>query len=738
MTTLEPPRIDDRTYRELLAEVTARIPVHNPEWVNHNDSDPGMTLLQLWAFMTENLLYQAGRIPERVRVTFLELLGISPAPATAARGVVAFSVTRGRLEAVTIPADREVLAGRVPFRTTTGLTAVPAEVRPYVKRRRAAEEDLAEQYALLYGSFLQDAGGFEFYETEPVAWSATGTAPLDLDSTVDGTVWLAVLARRPAEVAATREVLGGQVLTLGVVPDLTGDTAVLHPAGSSAGTATAVLEFHVPDVSSPLPGTAAGRVPRYRPVESRTDGNVLVAPGTVELLLPAADGLGTWTDLEPLESGVGRFPPALEGEDDERLVTWIRVRPAGGGDGADVAGRAAARLSWLGANAALVEQRAHVARELVGTGTGRPDQQFRLANVPVLLDSVTVTVDGESWALVDDLLDAGPEVPASRAGPDPGAPSALPSRVVRVVRASGEVFFGNGLHGARPPRGAPIVATYDFGGGRQGLVGIGAITKAPFLPAGAGVTNPLPTWGGTEPQTVPEAERSIAAFVRHRDRMVAADDFAEVVRATPGTDLARVEVLSLVHPDLPDQQVPGVVTLVVLPRYDPASPDAPAPDQSVLRAVCEHVDRRRLVTTEIHLRGPVYLPVWVSVGVDVTAGRAVGPVREAVKAALRTFLSPLTGGHPGAGWPLLTPVNRLELLAVAARVDGVVKVFDVLLAGAGGTPVDQVTLPTVLHLPRLVGLDVRQGDPLPVADLQGVTEEPQPALPVPVIPEECC
>ena len=55
----------------------------------------------------------------------------------------------------------------------------------------------------------------------------------------------------------------------------------------------------------------------------------------------------------------------------------------------------------------------------------------------------------------------------------------------------------------------------------------------------------------------PQAERSIAAFVRHRDRMVAADDFDDVVRQTPGVDLGRVEVLPLVHPDLPGQQLPG-------------------------------------------------------------------------------------------------------------------------------------------------------------------------------------
>ncbi len=383
----------------------------------------------------------------------------------------------------------------------------------------------------------------------------------------------------------------------------------------------------------------------------------------------------------------------------------------------------------------------HTSRgEQLGIGTGQPDQRYRLANTPVLLNTAQVTVDGEVWERISDLMEAGPEVPtAPSTGPSttPLDPD-LPTRVVKIVRATGEVLFGDGVHGARPRKGAPIVAVYDSGGGRQGLVGTGSISKAAFLPSGAKVANPLPTWGGDEAPTVTEAERSVAAFVRHRDRMVAADDFADVVRATPGIDLGRVEVLPLVHPDLPGQQLPGMVTLLLLPLHDPVTPDAPSPDQYFLRAVCEHAEDRRLLTTEIHLRGPVYVPVWASIGIDVMAGRATGPVREAIKAAVRSFLSPLHGGHLGTGWPLLTPVSRLELISVVARVDGVAKVFDIQVAGTGGTAVDQVVMTTALHLPQLIGIEVRQGDPLPIADLQGVAEEIATGLPIPIVPEECC
>lgn len=740
MTAIEPPPIDSRTYRELLAEATARISVHNPEWLNFTDSDPGMTLLQLWAFMSENLLYQASLIPDRVRLTFFELLGIDLPSASAAKGIVEFDVTKGRLAMTTIPVDREVSAGQVPFRTNTGLTAAPVETRAYVKSRVAADEGFEEQYNLLYGSLLEGVSHFDFYETEPVTWSATG-APYDAAAAVDGSVWLALLARRPSEVAATREILGGQVLSLGIVLDLTHDAYRLAPAGSSATTSTDAFEFHLPDASVPLPATAAGRVPTYRPIETRTETNVLVEPGIVELVLPPSDQLTTWTDLDPLEAGLGRFPPALTGTDAERLVTWVRVRPIAGVAADDAAGRRSARISWMGANAALVEQRRHIGREQVGVGSGRPDQQFQLANSPALLDSVRITVDGIEWARVDDLMEAGPEVPVSNSAngggsslTDPG----LPTQVVVVRRATGEIVFGDGFHGARPPKGAPIVATYDAGGGNAGLVGAGAITKAAFLPAGAKVINPLPTWGGTEAPTVAQAENAISAFVRHRDRMVAPSDFVDVVRQTPGVDFGRVEVLPLVHPDIVGQQLPGMVTMLLLPTHDPITPDHPRPDQNVLRAVCEHVEDRRLLTTELHLRGPVYVPAWVSIGIDVVAGRALGPVREAVKAAVRAFMSPLTGGHVGAGWPLLTPVSRLELVAVVARVDGVSKVFDVLVAGEGGTAVEQVDMASPLHLPQLVGIEVRQGDPVPIADVIGVAESIDVGLPIPIIPEECC
>ena len=52
---LQLANLDNRAYQDLLDEAQSRIPVHNPEWTNFNKSDPGVTILELFAFLTESL-----------------------------------------------------------------------------------------------------------------------------------------------------------------------------------------------------------------------------------------------------------------------------------------------------------------------------------------------------------------------------------------------------------------------------------------------------------------------------------------------------------------------------------------------------------------------------------------------------------------------------------------------------------------------------------------------------------
>src|SRR5579863_2787028 len=99
---LTAPNLDNRKYQDLLDEALARIPVYTPEWTNFNKSDPGVTLIEVFAFMTEALLYRCNRVPDRNRAKFLQLLNLPLESATSAQGLVTIANDKGPLQTVTL------------------------------------------------------------------------------------------------------------------------------------------------------------------------------------------------------------------------------------------------------------------------------------------------------------------------------------------------------------------------------------------------------------------------------------------------------------------------------------------------------------------------------------------------------------------------------------------------------------------------------------------------------------
>ena len=117
-TTLAPvtPSIQPQNYAQIISEALVRIPVHNPEYTNYqNNTDPGVTILQLFAFMVDNLSYLCNQVPDQNRLKFLSLLGISMNPPQAASGMVTFDNTRGPLQ------NRYPAAAIAGFRGVNGL-----------------------------------------------------------------------------------------------------------------------------------------------------------------------------------------------------------------------------------------------------------------------------------------------------------------------------------------------------------------------------------------------------------------------------------------------------------------------------------------------------------------------------------------------------------------------------------------------------------------------------------------
>src|ERR671925_193736 len=109
------PILDDRSYQQLRDELVRRIPVYTPEWTDFNASDPGVTLIELFAFLGENLLFRFNQIPESTKLQFLRLLDVPLRPAAAADGFVAF--TTDVAAGVLVQQRTAVSAGNTPFET---------------------------------------------------------------------------------------------------------------------------------------------------------------------------------------------------------------------------------------------------------------------------------------------------------------------------------------------------------------------------------------------------------------------------------------------------------------------------------------------------------------------------------------------------------------------------------------------------------------------------------------------
>lgn len=132
------PVIDNRRYDDLVAELRTRIPRYTPEWTDFNDSDPGMTLVQLFAWLGDMLMYRMGQVPELNYLKFLELLGIELRAAEPAMAEISFPLTLTAPQPFVIIPRRTQVSAAAPVRPHRScsrpigrLRQLPRDCHPY-------------------------------------------------------------------------------------------------------------------------------------------------------------------------------------------------------------------------------------------------------------------------------------------------------------------------------------------------------------------------------------------------------------------------------------------------------------------------------------------------------------------------------------------------------------------------------------------------------------------------------
>ena len=149
MSRLPDIQLDDRRFQDLVSEARLRITRSCPEWTEHNVSDPGITLIELFAWMTEMTIYRLNRVPDKLHVTLLELLGIQLDGPSSAATDVRFRLVEPPTEPLLIPGgETEVSTPRtarddaVVFQVREDFTVPPAKPAAYVLQRGGQVKDI--------------------------------------------------------------------------------------------------------------------------------------------------------------------------------------------------------------------------------------------------------------------------------------------------------------------------------------------------------------------------------------------------------------------------------------------------------------------------------------------------------------------------------------------------------------------------------------------------------------------
>jgi hypothetical protein len=698
---LTPPRLDDRDFQSLFEEARSRIPLYLPEWTDWNESDPGITLLQLQAWLVETVLYRLNQLPDLTYIKFLQLLGQERRPAVPAQAMLTFTlkerfdapetlIARGTVvgvsardlpepvffeteRTVTAISARLTLVVQVPLtgpardvthaNDSDGMTFVPF-CGGYEGDACAAGRAAEVGAALLLGftsalPFSREEIGLHLLLAEEGLALLAEPAEADCSGPVeeqpdlawewwDGTDWSAldVTGDETRQMTASGQVfvkVGGQIPA---VATHAVDVAPVH--------APAALE-EVAGVTEHLPALRAAGIG----TPARLAG--LSVQGLCDLLLPP--GL----PAEEVEAAKIRFEALLAdakrlAERQEPLYYWLRVRFRRGSY------RRPPRLDRVVVNSVLATAARTVANEVVGASDGRPNQVMRLGNAPVLADpplQLDVPEAGrlERWEEVTDFAASLPD-----------------SRHYTLNRGTGEITFGDGRRGRIPPvePGQVIARSYRHGGGRIGNVGANTITDVLTpLRAVEQVTNLRPAAGGEDEEPLEETKLRVPRqILKARDRAVTLEDFEVLARLTPSAPVGRADarIVTDEAPPADDGAAPcsrRTVRVIVIP----AAPDPkPVPSESTLRLVCRYLDARRLLTTRLRVAGPAYRDF--DVLLDARAGPAeeLRSVKNALVERLTAYFSPLTGGADGRGLPFGGTVAYSTIVREIMAVPGVTRI----------------------------------------------------------------
>lgn len=617
---LPDPQLDDRRFQDIVNEAKELIPRYTPEWTDHNVSDPGVTLIELFAWMTDMMLFRMNRVPEKSYLRFMDLLGMRLKNAVPATVDVVLRLVAPQTGPVTIPQGTEITTQRTPeaeaisFTTDEDLTIVPPTLRQCL--------------------FTTDDVNFADY-----------TSRLDLDGE-----FFDAFQRTP---------LPGDTLLFGFNENLSRHMLSLLIDCNVDG--IGVDPRDPPLAWEAWCGETRGWV---RCAVERDETGGLNTDGSVVLIMPEGMEARVLQRLQLHWVRVRVIQPR------PRQPTYSRAPRINTVDATSNGGTIGATHSTL------------IVNELLDRTTGVPGETFELRESPVLPrrqdEYLEVFEPGGSWVRwteVESFRNSGPDDLHYTIDAVTGTIAFGPT-----IRGQDGIEHARGK---TPARGSSLRFTrYRNGGGIIGNVGANTLTiLKSSIPYVESVTNRMPAAGGLDPESLDEARFRAPQEIRTRDRAITASDF-EFLAKEASRRVARARCIQVRLDGAGSSVPPGTVELLIVPLLPPDYPrtiETLQPEPELLQEVRDYLDERRLLGTQLVVDGPAYVGVSVEATILVQRHRNSDEVRATVAQRIRDYLDPISGGPDSAGWPFGRDLYLSEMQSVVQAVPGVEYAQDVTL-----------------------------------------------------------
>ncbi len=635
---LSAPNLDDRTFQDIVDEARTMIPRLCPEWTDHNVSDPGITLVELFAWMTETLLFRMNQVPERNYVKFLDLIGVKLLEPRPARADISFRLSASQPNRVVIPLGTEVATVRTETQEAISFTT---------------DRDLAIEVATLRDVLVtRDAQNFFDARTAIARGQEVG-----------------VFADPPQE---------GNGIYIGHAELLAGQTVALRFQCRMEG--VGVDPRDPPLVWEAWSDDDGDWV--LTDVESDTTGG-LNRDGTVVLHIPYEASRSTINSREAcwVRCRVIRPRPDQRGYSASPQVSGLSTETIGG--------------------TAPASHGIPLRNIVLGRSDGKPNQSFSVRNFPLLprREGETVEVEGvegwEPWTEVEDFSDSGPDDPrfvcdsASgeiRFGPALRQSDGTELLYGRIPRRGAQVRF----------------TSYRVGGGAIGNVGRNTLSVLKSsIPYVSTVRNRYGAQGGRDGETLDQAKLRAPRVLRSRNVAITPADF-EACALAASENVARAHCRAAGEPGGGQPGTVNLVLIPLVHVNGSPVPDEDlAFSRRLEEEVRRYIEDRRPLTVEVSITSPEYIRVGISATVRQRRGTVAEKVEQAVRDCFYHYLHPTAGGPDGNGWPLERPLFASELMGVLQQAAGVdfvpdlqVRVFDPQ-TGLYGQPVASVDAPTM-------------------------------------------